>query len=118
MDLFSINFEHFAHKPNFFPYFPRVAGKMPSAWAAPRSAAAAGSARRLDYTLESRNPEGAIGAVVARDPRFRGATISDCSERLHFWTGGKIGGVSLVLYLSHATGRVDVSVAISLLQFG
>ena len=28
-----MNFEHFAHKPNFFPYFPVWQGKMPSAWA-------------------------------------------------------------------------------------
>src|SRR5712691_10429645 len=27
MDLFAIKFEHFAHKPNFFPYFPVWQGK-------------------------------------------------------------------------------------------
>jgi hypothetical protein len=27
MDLFAMNFEHFAHKPNFFPYFPVWQGK-------------------------------------------------------------------------------------------
>jgi hypothetical protein len=27
MDIFAMNFEHFAHKPNFFPYFPVWQGK-------------------------------------------------------------------------------------------
>jgi hypothetical protein len=27
MDVFAINSEHFAHKPNFFPYFPVRQGK-------------------------------------------------------------------------------------------
>jgi hypothetical protein len=27
MDVFAINFEHFAHKPIFFPYFPVWQGK-------------------------------------------------------------------------------------------
>jgi hypothetical protein len=36
MDLFAMNFDDFEPQPNFFPYFPVLAGKMPSPWAALR----------------------------------------------------------------------------------
>src|SRR5260370_41793921 len=47
---------------------------MPSAWAAPRSGATAGSARRLDYTLEGGNaePQGSGGRPWA--PASAGVT--------------------------------------------
>src|SRR5258708_25088418 len=79
MDLFSMNFEHFAHKPNFFPYFRVWQGKMPSAWAAPRSGATAGSARRLDYTLEGRDPSSCLGFPRrGRDRRSSAANTATC----------------------------------------
>jgi len=105
-----MKFEHFAHKPNFFPYFPVWQGKMPSAWAA-RSGATAGSARRLDYTLFRGDDEG-IGNHTFEEDSMETVGLGFCFEDLpvgrRFKTIGRTVTEADITNFVNCTGMVEV----------
>jgi len=88
-----MNFEHFAHKPNFFPYFPVWQGKCRQLGL--RRDQQQRRALRADWiTRLSRNPEGQLERWLPWTPAFEGVTQSRFSVRRVIWRYAQPGGVS------------------------